>query len=105
MFFDTDAQKSAPNRRTRFPQKKNERRWNVFLFQNGDYRTPKSLPHKNLLKLVPKSTLKQTKQIFSSINSKCVCGGQHCATTLLTFSSLSISYLRKSKNEDFLCLC
>ena len=39
-FFDTDAEKGVPNRKPRFPQKKNE---NV---ANGGCRTPKSSPRK-----------------------------------------------------------
>ena len=29
-FFDTDAEKSVPNWKIRFPQRKNKRRWNIF---------------------------------------------------------------------------
>ena len=32
-FFDTDAEKGVPNRNTRFLQKKNKRRCNVFCFK------------------------------------------------------------------------
>ena len=50
-FFDIDAEKGVPHRRTRFPQKKNKRRSNVFfLFQNGAYPIPKSSPGKILEK-------------------------------------------------------
>ena len=40
-------QKSVPNRKTRFPQKKEkQKKLQCFLFQNVGYRTPKSSPRK-----------------------------------------------------------
>ena len=44
-FLNTDAEKSVPNRKTRFPQKE-KKTLECLLFQNGGCRTPKSLPRK-----------------------------------------------------------
>ena len=62
LFFDTDAEKDIPNRKTRFPQKKNERRGNVLCFKI------EAIVHRNLrleksVKKVEKSNFIQERDI------------------------------------------
>ena len=60
-FFDTDAEKVVPNRKTRFsppPPKKKTKTLQCFLFPNGGYRTPKSSLRK-VRKKVEKSSFIQ----------------------------------------------
>ena len=47
IYYIIDAEKSVPNRKTRFSQKKRKQKTlQCFQFQNGSYRTQKSSPRK-----------------------------------------------------------
>ena len=57
-FFDTDAEKGVPNRKTRFPQKKNKRRCNVFCFKMEAF-VHRNLRLEKFVKKVKKSSFIQ----------------------------------------------
>ena len=61
-FFDTDGEKSVPNRKTRFPQKKNKRRSNVFCFKMEAI-VHRNLPLEKSVRKVEKSSFIQKRDI------------------------------------------
>ena len=79
-FFETDAEKGVPNRKTRFPQKKNKKYWNVFC-SKMEVIVYRNIRLEKSVKIVAKSYLIEKKQTFVSIILNCICGSEGCSTT------------------------
>ena len=78
--FLADTEKGIPNRKTKFPQKKNKRHCNVFFCFKMEAIVHRYLRLKNSVKKVDKSSFIR-KRHSVPLTANVVCGKQHYPTT------------------------